>query len=332
MNDIRQIEFKRNQKLEELIIRLNDLLEPTESKILKKYSNPKYPVILLVGCSRSGSTLLIQWLANTNEFAVPTNFLSRFYKAPYFGALIQQLLYNPDYNYKNELYDFKNEVNFNSDLGKTKGPLSANEFYYFWRNFFKFKEIQFLDKKNLDKINKRKFISELAAIESVLDRPLTLKALIINWNISFVSNLFDKVLFIHIKRDPIFNAQSLLEARKRFYGDITAWYSFKPPEYRYLKDLDPFTQVAGQVYYTNKAIDKGFNSIEDGKKLVVNYEDFCNNPESVYLQILEKFHDFKYRIDPIYGGPESFKVSNEIKLEKRSFNKIEKAYKNFINS
>ena len=44
-------------------------------------------------------------------------------------------------------------------------------------------------------------------------------------------------MFLHIKRQPAYNIQSLLKARNNYYGDIRGWYSFKPPEYDELKEF-----------------------------------------------------------------------------------------------
>jgi len=41
---------------------------------------------------------------------------------------------------------------------------------------------------------------------------------------------------------------SFPEEVKLQFGSENEWYSFKIPEYLQLKDLDPITEVAGQVY------------------------------------------------------------------------------------
>ena len=38
-------------------------------------------VVLVVGGPRSGSTVMMQWLASSGVFAYPSNLLSRFYRA-----------------------------------------------------------------------------------------------------------------------------------------------------------------------------------------------------------------------------------------------------------
>ena len=140
MENIRRKEFQRNEKLEEFLKEINFDLEIAEKELLKK-EYEDYPVVLVMGALRSGTTLLTQWLANTNEFAYPTNVLSRFYQAPIIGAKIQRLLFDREYNFRNEIRDFNQEINYSSENGKTRGALAPNEFWYFWRRFFQYEEL-----------------------------------------------------------------------------------------------------------------------------------------------------------------------------------------------
>ena len=86
-----------------------------------------------------------------------------------------------------------------------------------------------------------------------------------NQNIPELAEQFDKALFIHIRRDPIFNNQSALEARKRQYGDINTWYSFKIKECPEQKNLDPLESVAGQIAAINRSVERGIANLPDHK-------------------------------------------------------------------
>ena len=326
----RQAEFQRNENLERLLKEINSILEPAEDTILIHYRMPKYPVIFVVGAPRCGSTLVMQWLARTGKFAYPSNLLSRFYGAPYIGAKIQKLITDPEYDFNNELFDFDNEISFESNLGKTKGALEPNEFWYFWRRFIPNTDPEYLDDKSLEEVNSKKFASELAAVEDVFCKPFAMKGHILQFNIPFLSQIFEKLLFIFIKRHPLYNIQSLLEARAKYFGDRSAWYSVKPREYEKLKDLDPFQQVAGQVYFTNKAIQRGLEQIEVSRQLQVNYEDFCDSPGEFFRQILEKLGNLDMEIDNWdYKGPENFQPTNQVRLPAEECRKIIAAYKRF---
>jgi hypothetical protein len=329
MESNRQEEFKRNVKLEQLLKELNSILAPAEEKIIENFRSPKYPLILVVGAPRSGTTLMMQWLANTGKFAYPTNMLSRFYGAPCIGAKIQQLLASPEYNFRDEIRDFSGEITFASALGKTKGALAPNEFWYFWRRFVPNEELEYVDEESLKKIDSKKFLAELAAVESVFDKPFAMKGLILQFNISYLASIFEKVLFVFTKRSPLYNIQSLLGARMKFFGTTDKWYSAKPREYPILKDLGPHEQVPGQVYYTNRSIEGGLEEIEPSRWLEVRYEEFCKDPARTFRQIADKLSAQGYEIDRTYRGPESFKTTNKISVSEEEMEKIKEAYKKF---
>ncbi|HRX04698.1 MAG TPA: sulfotransferase, partial [Anaerolineae bacterium] len=131
----RQPEHRRNPRLEALLDEISGLLGPVESEVAARYHMPAYPVVLVMGLPRCGSTLTMQWLAASGRFGYPSNLLSRFYAAPYVGARIQQLLTDPQFSFGDELHDLASAVGFDSTLGKTRGALAPNEFWYFWRRF-----------------------------------------------------------------------------------------------------------------------------------------------------------------------------------------------------
>jgi len=254
----------------------------------------------------------LQWLASLGCFGYPSNIISRFYEAPYLGAKIQKVL--AEYDFKGEIFDPDYEKIFFSDLGKTKGPLSPHEFWYFWRRFFKYDEIQKLEPEKMHEIDVDLLLSELGALEHEFQKPLVFKGMMFNWNVEYLNSIFEKALFINLKRNPIHNMDSIFYARKNFFGDVEKWYSFKPPEYEELKSKNSLAQVAGQVFYTNLYIDKQFEKIPDDKTLSIEYEDLCLNPEQIYSMIHDKYVAQGYELPKEYRGVEKFDVKKEIRI------------------
>jgi hypothetical protein len=307
--------YARVSALEELLWDLNSNIKSANHKYLED-SAERYTKIFIMGPHRSGSTLFMQWLANTGLVAYPTNLLSRFFGAPLVGAKIQQLLADPDYNFRNEILDFNSDINFSSDNGKTKGALAPNEFWYFWRRFLPFDELDYLPSQQLrEKADLNGLRDELNALANILQKPFAMKAMIMNQNISELAEQFDKALFIWIHRDPVFNIQSALEARKRQYGDINTWYSFKIKEYPKLKDLPPLKSVAGQIAAINQSVEQGFGNLPEENKLIIPYEDFCNDPEYYFNKIYDRISESKSSPKIGYSGPKSFNVSKSWRLE-----------------
>jgi hypothetical protein len=290
---------------------------------------PKNPVILIIGGPRCGSTLMMQWLANTGYFAYPTNLLSRFFGAPYFGAKIQLLLTAPDFDFRNELYDLNNYISFASELGKTQGALEPNDFWYFWRRFIPNTDPVYLNNQLLKRINAKQFTAEIAAIEAVFGKPFAMKGMILEQNIPFLSSIFEKVLFLCIERHPFFNIQSLLEARTKFFGDRRKWYSIRPKEYDELVNLDPIEQVAGQVYFKNRAVEEGLSRIDPSRWIQVSYESFCMHPEAFFCKFKDKLTLQYCTDDWQYNGPARFQSANSIRLPKKDCEGIINAFRQF---
>jgi len=302
--------FRRNVQLENLLMSLNGSLACAEETILKESSTlgSDYPVIFIMGPLRSGTTLLTQWLASSNIIAYPSNLLSRFYGTPVIGAQIQLLLTDPRFNFRNEILDFNSIVSFESENGKTRGALAPNEFWYFWRRFLPFHKLDWLPDEELFRVvDKEKLVSELTTLTRVFGKPFALKSMILNYNIPFLDAIFDKAFFIQMKRDPVTNVASILDARKRQLGNEKEWYSFKIPEYPQLKDLEPVTQSAGQLHYINTAVTKGMATVDESRKMVILYEDFCKNPCHIFDTLMMKLDISK--ANNSYCGPESFKQS-----------------------
>lgn len=323
----RREEFRRNENLETLLREVNGLLAPVESEIVGETQPNKYPVTFIMGVPRSGTTLFLQWLAGLGCFSYPTNILSRFYQAPYIGAKIQLMLTKHDFN--NEIFNFNPSVPFESRLGKTKGALAPNEFWYFWRRFFNFGEIQQLSPEELASVDAATLVSELSALEAAFGDPFALKGMILNWHIPFLDAIMGKALFIHVRRHPLYTIQSLLKSRVDYFGDIANWYSFKPPEYNELKKLSPLEQVAGQVYYTRQAVEQGLEKVAPSRKLVVDYENFCGEPEKFFTLIRERFYMQNSSFESTYQGPASFADTNRITLSDLEVNTVAEAYERF---
>ena len=162
----RRGEFEGLARHEELLREVNDLLGRAERDAVREISGPSKPLVLIVGAPRSGTTLTLQWLAASGQFGYPTNFLSRFFGAPYLGARIQELLTNPEFDYRGELRElYAGAIDWSSQVGKTQGILQPHEFFYFWRRFFPVDQAQKLSDEALAASDPEGFARVWASLE-----------------------------------------------------------------------------------------------------------------------------------------------------------------------
>lgn len=305
---IRRSEFRRNIKLEEYLGVVNQDLQVCEKALLKQEIE-EYPIIFIMGAMRSGSTIMLQWLASTGEFAYPSNIISRFYGAPIIGSKIQRILTDPLYNFRNEIMDFNLMNSFASVNGKTKGALEPNEFWYFWRRFLPDDLRECTSDDLMERTDAQTMRLELWGISQVFDKPLALKGMICNYHISFLNKIFPKAIFISMRRNIESHTRSVLAARMRQYGTYDQWYSFLIPEYdELMKITEPEIQVRRQIECINHAIDEGLKNVPDNKKVKVDYENFCTNPEGTYREIERKLDEQGYIIGEEYSGKKYFEV------------------------
>lgn len=317
-NHKRCTEFQRNEDLEKLLTIINNILRCADKRVISNnlLSGSDFPIVFVMGPLRSGTTLFMQWLAYNKIVAYPSNLLSRFYEAPLTGAYIQLLLTDPRYNFRNEILDFNQPISFNSENGKTRGALEPNEFWYFWRRFLPHSEIDWMSDDDLMIYSDHKeLVKELAALTRIFQKPFALKGMILNYNIPFLNRIFEKGLFIQIKRDDVLNVASIMDARIRQKGSIDAWYSFKIPEYQQLRKYEPIAQCSGQLSYINQAISKGMASVREDRKIFVSFEEFCKRPQNIFCKLCEKL-DLKDKLGE-YHGPDKFTQKRKIELAKR---------------
>lgn len=326
----RQDEFARKESLEQLLGSVNHDLASAEHEALSPYGgqSPRHPMIFVMGPPRCGSTLFMQWLASLGQFAYPTNVLSRFWAAPITGARIQKLLFDPAFDFRDELADLKGGTDFVSHHGKTTGALSPNEFWYFWRRFFPGNDYQSPEVLE-ETVDTDLLKAELAGTVDVLDKPFATKGMIFNENIPFMARHFPNAIFVWIRRQPEYNIQSLLLARERQYGDMRQWYSFKIRDYDRLKGLPPVESVSGQVASIHSSIEQGLSNLPNEQKLTVDYEDFCRSPASTYASLAEKLSAHRVEM-PAYPGVESFAARNEWRLQTSAAAEVAKIYAQFV--
>lgn len=305
----REAAHQRGADLENWLRKLNDQLALARDLGQRPQALEMTP-FFIVGCARSGSTLLYQALASTGQFAYPTNIISRFHRDPYIGSLVHRVLFDMDRTGEIFLQE-KPDNPYRNRLGKTFGPDAPHEFNYLWRNYFIFGELQSVASSLPEGKAACALIRDLAAIEHVFQRPLLMKAMELNWHLPILHSLLPRSVMVFIRRNTFRNAWSLIDARKQFFGNQDYWYSYKPAEYHEIKKLPPWEQAVAQVWFTERAVESGLAVVPKSNQLRIQYEDFCNNPAATF----DRMRECEPRLGP-YDGPVNFVPSErEIPLE-----------------
>lgn len=290
----------RDPELEAALKLLNERIALGKEQVDERPTSPAWPVIFIVGCARSGSTLLLQWLAATEQLCYPTNIMSRFYRDPGLGALVHRVLH--DLDRRGEIFPERaTSERFRSELGRSKGADAPHDFGYFWRAHFAFGEHQGVLTHHPDEHERHELVADLAAVQQVFGKPLAMKAMQMNWHIPLLKELFPNSVFLFSRRAILENAWSLMRAREDYFGDASKWYSFKPPQFARILELEPWEQCVAQVYHTEQAVQAGLSAIPAPDTIVVDHEEFCDAPGKLYAALAERIE-----LAGPYTGPALF--------------------------
>ena len=300
----RRPEFSANVVSDAFIERINSVIFEGEGNLDIRVET-KRPILLIVGAPRSGTTIMLQWLAHVG-FATPSNIAARFPVNPYFAGLLQRLMSDPALDFRNELFVPPAVECFRSEYGKTSGLLAPHEFSFYFRRFFPvgFGE-PILDRSDCDTTG---FIAGLQLFAAAMERPVALKGLLIQYMMDIFAEE-PTVFFLHVHRNEADNVCSLLRHRQIVAGDSREWISVKPPQYDLLKTLCPVDQVAGQVHFTNEEIRQQATSLPQERFRSVSHEAFCENPASLFAEIGSAFEACGFEGLRPYEGPDRFEIT-----------------------
>lgn len=273
MNSGRSERFERSAELERVLREVNDELAGRTTAWDRK---PSRPVVLVVGAPRTGTTLLLQVVSRLGWFWVPTNLAARFYGHPGLGIRMQQILLDLD---AGDQIGLRGQVasTFEAALGRTRGAAEPSEFWYWWRRFYAFTDVQRMSPEQFRQKDHARFLHELDEMIEAAGRPLLMKGMHMNWHLRDLARLSPEFVFVHMRRADAEVARSLLQARRSFFGDPQRWWSHKPPEYAWLRERPPAEQVAGQAVFTDLAVAHALKPFAD-RSLSIDYHDFCADP------------------------------------------------------
>lgn len=310
---MRKIAFSRNILLQNHLEFLNSTLKSVDLDLVINNSD-NLPIIFIMGSARSGTTLALQLFSLSKSIAYPSNFTSRFYKAPLIGALIDKIMFDDTLDFKSET-SIERGTDFSSNLGKTKGLLEPNEYWFLWKYLlfgddFLDKEIDDISRIPMTKLEQKNVKETISSLPLIYQKPYLFKGNLFNYVIPKIQSIFENSIFVYVKRDTASNVASLKRAREKYFDNSKLWYSFKIPEYHFLKNISNIDkQITGQVYYNNQAIQNGLKKIDKSKKMTVDYDDLCKNPDQYFENLRELIHD-SYNFDiGGYTGPNNFKNS-----------------------
>lgn len=256
---------------------VNKLAQPFDQILVRKHRDPEVPIIFIVGAPRSGTTLLYQLVCAHLDVGYVSNAMARWWMAPVAAARV-----------RSPLWQEARQAKLVSDLGRSTGPDGPHEFGWFWQFHLLHQDTDDLDDEALEALDFDPAKAELEGLAGYFERPLVLKALVhLPYKIVWLRKHLPQARFIWIHRDPIFVAQSILQAREDRFGDQVRWWSIRPRDVAAWSSHPPHEQVAHQITNVTAAIDRAFAVIDPDAVLHVEYERLVEQPETALRRVAE---------------------------------------------
>lgn len=220
------------------------LLRPLEAAALARAAGeaPRHPIVFIIGAPRSGSTILYQALTQYLRVAYITNLACWMHRNLLLGMALSQWLL------RGRAHD-TDESSFGVVAG-WRSPAECGEFWYQWLP----RDRHFVDEHETPAEAVRTIRAHLVAIVNHCDQPLVIKNLNAGQRMRLLARAVPEARFIHCEREPLWNAQSILQARRINHTPDDGWWSIMPPNYRELLQLEVPERVVGQIHSIERQI------------------------------------------------------------------------------
>ncbi|MGE0385662.1 MAG: sulfotransferase [Gammaproteobacteria bacterium] len=268
MSDARVERYRKDADLERVLEEMNAALDAHAWESFAAASAPVQPVTFVVGLQRSGTTLMMQLLANCFDFTYADNIVARFWRAPHVGVALSRSVHGGR----------RPPCTFRSDYGTTAESHEPHEFGYFWSHWFDMGPDHELTAAELAKVDVKGLVRSLARMEAAGGAPLLFKAVYIGLNTEFVAGILPSSRFIYLRRDPLAVARSTYRGRLDRYGRADAWWSLRPAGSQQAHGLAPAESVAWQVATSRRRIERALQVPGPRRVLAIDYEELVRDP------------------------------------------------------
>jgi LPS sulfotransferase NodH len=216
--------------------------------------------LFIVGAPRTGSTLLYELLACRFVVAYLPNVAELCYRSPVLATRLCRRL------------GMGHRFGGRSRYGVMQGAMAPSEAGQLMRHWF----------SDADEVPRSANVPSRNDIRCMVRRlsklfggPLVSKDLFNGLRLRMIHEMLPEAVFIHMRRDPRFTAQSLLAARHDIWGDEQQWLGVRAPGCNVAEDADPIEQVVCQVQSIDAHIGATCRELGINRCVEIEYESLC---------------------------------------------------------
>jgi len=227
---------------------------------------PPGNMIFVCGPARSGTTLVFQVLARHIPVSYVRNFTAIFPRSPTVVTSVVRRFSR----------DRESTDGFENYYGKTLGMHGPSEANHLWNRWVELDSNEW--RTRLSRENARRCRQFFAAFSKLDHRPLLCKNNNMNVYAEQVAEAIPNSIFICLRRDPPYLAQSLLQARREIIGNVDRGYGVQDVTSSEDAVVDPIESVCAQVKFLNHRANVAQQAIGEERFWIIDYESFCENP------------------------------------------------------
>ncbi len=276
--------------------------------------NVSEPQVLIVGPPRSGSTLLYQTLARYADVTYLSNLSDLFPRSPITATNLLQR--------QTKL----RRKNFSNYYGQTAGLAAPNDGFAVWNRWLgrdRYVTPESLTDEMTD--NMRRFF---AAWSAQFGKPFLNKNNRNAFCLQLLAETLPEARFVIIRRDPLFVAQSLIEARAQVQGDKDRPWGLASTETHVSADepLGYVNDVCDQLIKIKNRLQEQQAGVDSARYVEISYESFCQQPETELQRIADGIQLLQLDNELMAQELVPFAVSANLRLSKQEQEQIERRF------
>ena len=287
-----------------LLAPVDMLLSVAERRRYASAPEPRWPIVIVCGPPRSGTTLVAQVLVANLPLGYLTNRTALFPRSPLtsmraFGGRGQH------------------PGGYDSFYGKTRSFDGQNDALYVWDRWLGSDRTTAPVALSAERhASMRRFFG---AWQAQVQGPVLAKNNSLNASAHLVAEALPEARFICLARDPLYLAQSLLLAREEIHGDRRFPYGLThggPPL------ADPLEDVCRQVRFHEQLARTAQERLGPDRFWILSYEAFCADPRGLVERVAREF--LRQPPDPARIDPalKPFSESRRVRLEPSAFERL----------
>lgn len=270
-----------------------------EQALVSRYDRqPPYPPIFVLGPPRSGTTLLMQVLAQRFHTCYFTNFIDRFHASPVVAGAVARAFGG-----------CKVISGYNSHYGRTSHWNDPSDGTKTWLRWFPYAPV-YSPLNSIPNQAVQEIRATVALYERIYNAPFINKAQRNNGRLLELDRIFPDALFIRIHRSPVRIIQSILHAMNNDLRGHDIWFSLRPSNHAEITTTDLLEHVCEEIFFTEKDITRDSRTIGEHRIFNLEYDNLCAEPANV-LAAIKRFYETQSGLDLKTSTqvPDQFSVS-----------------------